>query len=287
MTTLLPEKFPTLRAHARKQSLVNDALAVIAAGVATGTIRNAAWKDAKDCLSRATDNAWCEAVQKPFFWGMGDEVPEPVRDLHYSISIMGLHDVIAASKKLAKSNLDHPAVAAMRAFTAEVLPLSLAVASLKDKVVKGRAPSDKPPVPENPDKVVRTCPVCFRQIAVVGRHMAHHGYRRPGSGWQTASCAGTRFKPLERSNDGLVWLIGALKRQQETVCVKLAELPSLKELRIPVRGGEPRVFVPGDPGWLRHYRALEANLTAEQVSLERELAHLAEVLAKWVQTEAG
>ena len=68
----------------------------------------------------------------------------------------------------------------VRSFAAEALPLAEAVVSLKDKVVKGRAPSTGPAKPVNPNKIVKTCPCCFRQIAVTDGTMAHHGYQRPG-----------------------------------------------------------------------------------------------------------
>jgi hypothetical protein len=33
--------------------------------------------------------------------------------------------------------------------------------------------------------------------------IAHHGYRRPGQGWQTASCFGARWRPYEVASDAL------------------------------------------------------------------------------------
>lgn len=45
-----------------------------------------------------------------------------------------------------------------------------------------------------------TCQICGRKILAKNGKIAHHGYRRPGEGWQTASCEGARHLPLEVSN---------------------------------------------------------------------------------------
>jgi hypothetical protein len=47
----------------------------------------------------------------------------------------------------------------------------------------------------------KTCQICGRGIKMVRGHIAHHGYQRPGEGWQTASCYGARALPFEVSCD--------------------------------------------------------------------------------------
>lgn len=46
-----------------------------------------------------------------------------------------------------------------------------------------------------------TCQICGRVIKANTGLIAHHGYRRPGNGWQTASCMGAKYKPYEISCD--------------------------------------------------------------------------------------
>ena len=46
----------------------------------------------------------------------------------------------------------------------------------------------------------KTCQICGRQILAKNGKIAHHGYRRPGVGWQTGSCEGARCLPLEVSD---------------------------------------------------------------------------------------
>jgi hypothetical protein len=48
-----------------------------------------------------------------------------------------------------------------------------------------------------------TCQVCGRPICAKTGVIAHHGYERPGTGYQTASCEGARELPFEVDRDAL------------------------------------------------------------------------------------
>jgi hypothetical protein len=48
-----------------------------------------------------------------------------------------------------------------------------------------------------------TCQICGRAIKAKNGLIAHHGYKRPGMGWQTASCFGAKFRPYEVASDAL------------------------------------------------------------------------------------
>lgn len=52
-------------------------------------------------------------------------------------------------------------------------------------------------------KHARTCQICGRPIFAETGVIAHHGYRRPFEGYQTASCFGARHLPFEKSRDRL------------------------------------------------------------------------------------
>lgn len=52
-------------------------------------------------------------------------------------------------------------------------------------------------------KAAMTCQVCARAILANKGHIAHHGYQRPGDGWQTESCGGAKELPFEVSRDAL------------------------------------------------------------------------------------
>lgn len=278
---MTPENFPLLTSATRSASSFAMAINEIAEALKAGTIRNVVLNDAKHTLSSATYDGWRKHVQEPFFYrGNYETLPQEVIDLDNSISILGLHDVLATSRKLAKTKIQSNAVDAMRSFVNEVLPLAEAVASLKDKVVKGRVPSSGPSQPANPSKVVKTCPCCFRPIAVLGTTMAHHGYRRPGTGWQTASCPGVRFKPLEMSSEGLEWLISILRSQLETA--RAAYRDRANKTCLPVLKMHKLVEVTtGSPEWAREFRQFVAALEYEIGGLERELPMLDTRLRDW------
>lgn len=60
-----------------------------------------------------------------------------------------------------------------------------------------------------------TCQCCGRQIFAQRGKIAHHGYERPGYGWQTASCMGALYLPFEVARERLADLIVALQQEIE------------------------------------------------------------------------
>jgi hypothetical protein len=271
--------FPVLRGYVKNLSRMERfdvAIEQVLAGVESGSIRNVTLQDAKSTLSRIVDEAWEKHVSEPHFHGK--QQTEDVQALYDGITIMGLHDVISASKKVAKAKATSPAVDAMRSFCVEVLPLAEAVASLKNKIVKGRALNVGPARPENPNKVVKTCPVCGRKIAVQHGTMTHHGYQRPALGWQTASCPGIRFEPLEMSSKGLEWLIDTLRKRLATI-----ECDTPPEFLMGQRrhGLAAEQITRDNPLWARACAKYTAELESEKAAIKRELPILNKRLADW------
>ena len=282
--TISLEKLPLLRAAARSPSRFEVAVERVLAGVEAGSIRNVDYQDVKYEVGQAAADAWNNHVASPFFHGgKWERLPLDVNELYDSIMILSLHDVISTAKKVARSKATGPAVDAMRAVCAEALPLAEAVASLKGKVVKGRAPSAGPSKPVNPNKVVKTCPVCFRAIAVVGGTMAHHGYTRPDMGWQTASCQGIRFKPLEVSSEGLQWLIAALRERLEARKQAYAKRATHPEFLMTREGRNSAAvkIMRADPLWPQLFARHVAELRSEIAAIEHDLPRLDKMLADW------
>lgn len=46
---------------------------------------------------------------------------------------------------------------------------------------------------------ITTCQICARPVKAPYGRIAHHGYRRPGDGYQSSSCPGALFPPYEQS----------------------------------------------------------------------------------------
>ncbi len=286
-----PDQFPLLtQGNLERAVRVHDAVLVLASGQEAGTIRQVALSEAKQTLSGAVEKAWARHVSEPFFHaGKYMRQAQEVQALYNEVLYLELHRIISASKKIAKCKASGPAIDAMRALISEVLPLAQAVAALKEKAVKGRAPAATPSKPVNPNKIMRTCGVCFRRIALAGTTMAHHGYKRPGSGWQTASCPGIRFRPLEVSSEGLEWLIATLAAQLSTSERALAAAPELTSLnKLESRGAGKTSLVKinkGEPEWASAYRWHVWELESEITSLKRELPRLETKLRDWRATE--
>lgn len=277
----LPTKFPLLRpASARAAARFDDAVEALRRGLAAGEIRNAVLDEVKFELGAVVRRAWEVQVAEPFFHcGRYEGLPPAVYALDDGL-VSGLHDALLKGRKVAKCTEQHPAVAAMRAVLAEALPLAEAAALLKTKVVKGRAPSAAPVAPVNPNKVVKTCPCCFRQIAVVSGSMAHHGYQRPGYGSQTASCAGIRFRPLEESSEGLEWLIQQTQQQLDSVTGAYATRGERTQLTVLHDRKLVDVKI-DDPEWARAFQAFVYHTESEMRSLTEHLETCRQKLAKW------
>jgi len=282
--------YPTLVKHSKDSAHLSHWLGVLADGVAAGQIRNVNYNDAKQVVSRAVGDAWSAIRGVYFYNGRWQSLPSEVQELDHTLNVYGLHDVLAAHKRLVRSDAQHEAVEAMRSFATEVLPLALAVADLKSKIVKGRAPSAGPSKPENPNKLVKTCPCCFRQIAVVRDKMALHGYERPGQGWQTASCPGIRFKPLEVSTEGLVWLISTFEERlavNQAAWKRRDQLDSILTQRRNRAGDRELVKVTRDmPEWAMEFRVWCAQTESEIRSLQSDLKRCNKRLAEWKPEKA-
>lgn len=74
-----------------------------------------------------------------------------------------------------------------------------------------------------------TCQVCGRLIRSKQGTIAHHGYTRPGDGWQTSSCGGTHHAPFEVSNAHLIDTIVAFERHRESEKLRIEKVRDERE----------------------------------------------------------
>lgn len=72
--------------------------------------------------------------------------------------------------------------------------------------------------------VITTCQICARPIKANTGLIAHHGYKRPGQGWQTSSCRGARHLPYEESCDLIPVAIEEINEYVERQQERLTEL---------------------------------------------------------------
>jgi hypothetical protein len=284
MPVTLPNEFPLLLEGARQPGRARAAIDLFRDGLASGGIRNAGFQDAKSRLGRALEQAWERQVSAPFFQaGRWEAQPGPVQALNHACNPSSLHDLLTVAKRLDASDAAGPAMEAMRALTAEVLPLAEAARDLKELTRKGRAPAS--PKPVNPDQHRGTCSCCFRDVAVgeLGR-MAHHGYQRPGDGYQSASCAGVRFPPLEVSTEGLEWLVWTTSERLGVDRERLYRRDEMSTITYDVHEkGKlvPRKISRGEGGWDKTFRAWTRMMEHTVRTGEQQLDHFEVELETW------
>jgi hypothetical protein len=75
------------------------------------------------------------------------------------------------------------------------------------------------------------CQICGRLIQAKNGRIAHHGYQRPGHGWQTASCPGAKYRPYEVACERLEWFVNLLIDMHAT---KAANLVAVEREELPV-----------------------------------------------------
>lgn len=278
-----PSFFGFHASRPRYQERFEEALDLLNSSLAKSSIRNVEMKDLKRSCSDAASEGYKFAILEPFVYAQKFmSLPSSVQELEMSISpISGIHSLPSVKKKLdGFKGEPHECVTALRKWVDEFLPLAKAIETLKPNVVMGRAPSTEPPKPVNPNKDVKTCPCCFRPIAVVASTMAHHGYKRPGNGFQTRSCPGINFKPLELSPAGLVYMSEAHANSIEIVKKALEDAPAIKSFKRTFRKVET-VVTQGEPGFddlmKVHVHGLERDLSYH----ERDKAMFDERIASW------
>lgn len=94
------------------------------------------------------------------------------------------------------------------------------------------------------DAAKMTCQCCGRPICANTGVIAHHGYTRPGWGWQTASCEGARELPFEASRDALGLYIARLKSHRLTLQenLKSADEPGAELVLVLDNYDEPKRY---------------------------------------------
>lgn len=180
-------------------------------GIAAGVVRNKDFTRAKEVINWSVDEAAAAFLKS------GPGKTDTERGLWgrcydaYAFA-HSAHEVPAALKKARKAgNLNEYATF----LEAALLPLHALLQAAKPMVVK-RGEAGHPPEPMTPEQIAReaaqmTCQCCGGRFLANTGTMAHHGYKRPGSGWQTASCSGAKALPFEVSRESLGAMIEGLR----------------------------------------------------------------------------
>lgn len=149
-----------------------------------------------------------------------------------------------------------------------------------------------------------TCQICGRAVLAKTGLIAHHGYKRPGNGWQTSSCYGARYRPYEVARDAIEGAIsqceGFIARTETTIAAMQANPPvELTEVRksgwktntttlARPEGFNPSAPSPGSyrPGSADHYACLfhgrQRARRAQVTAAHADIAFMAARFDAWV-----
>lgn len=130
------------------------------------------------------------------------------------------------------------------------------------------------------------CQICGREIKDNKGLIAHHGFRRPGGGWQTNSCAGARHPSYAKSRVALPNSILNMKRWVES---REKYLKKLKEGNIKLSNGRSgpfyREYEPGDRLYEMQQKESIRQVEAEIVFGNREVDRLQSRYDNWRKVE--
>lgn len=277
--------YDTKSSRTRYHQHFMNCVANLAEGVDADAIRNVSFVDSKHTLGTLIYHVWNSELRQAVHSNESEWDDATKKALNY-FPFSGINDVRALENRLQKLRQAGPHKDALQAFIDELRPLNDAVEYLKSRLIKGMAPSTKPALPANPDKDVKTCPCCFRSIAVRGGKMVHHGYERPGNGQLIGNCWGIAYAPLETSTEGLEWLIGFHDNKLKEDKLRLQELPTATKISILVQFPKVKLetYTPDHKDWKKVYDIrkgeLEGDIRNRKFNLDVYRRHLNDWI-KW------
>lgn len=148
------------------------------------------------------------------------------------------------------------------------------------------------------------CQICERKIKCASGVCAHHGYERPerGSGYQTESCIGARYRPYEISRERIPYAISMTKLRLDSAREWRLKLNSFPELfrdeyvldaegkRVKDAKGQDKVkrvgYKQGDEPYMKLHAYHVNDADRDVANWERELKRLQARYDNWVEVVA-
>lgn len=201
----------------RYAAFLTKAVADLEAAVHTGMVPNKLFTDCKDTFNRAAEQAG-EAFLKTGPAGSRDGQPHHQSDwwlkaYDNDAFVRGLHTLPTVIARATKAGMTDYV-----AFLGALLPIRNLMETAKPLIKKrNELPKVMSAKEIADDKLRMTCQCCERRIHANTGTIAHHGYERPGHGWQTGSCVGAKELPFEVSRDRLGSMIDAWKERRRNM----------------------------------------------------------------------
>ncbi|WP_027234370.1 hypothetical protein [Leisingera caerulea] len=143
----MPAKdYPSILRHLseRRAAQFRDIVETLEAAQAAGAIANARYNDAKLPFSRAIEDAWDKAVQRPYLWNRDYPAGDAERDAMGAFSGSPAPHLMGSFTKKAIALGDTPAGVAVRDFLEEISPLMELMAHCKTITVKRQPKAEEP-----------------------------------------------------------------------------------------------------------------------------------------------
>ena len=191
---------------------ITDIVTRLQFAVTDGVVPNVLFKDAKDIINRAFDQGAENFLatgprqqdhSQSAWWSAAYHADALSVTAHRLLTVIRRTSTVSGLKEY-------------NAFLTSLLPYAQLLEEAKPLVKKrGELPKVKTQKQIEREADCMTCQCCGRGIFAQTGTIAHHGYERPGTGWQTASCMGAKYLPFEVSRDRLGDLIARLERDIE------------------------------------------------------------------------
>jgi hypothetical protein len=263
----------------------DSAMVTLHDAVKQGSIRKVELDTLKSLLNGACSATWEKHYVNAYLKQTHEQraaspMSKDEEDLYYKDK--GFRNMPMIVKKYAKLAHKSSLISMAVQIATEYAPFKDIMDHLKTNTTSGRAPSLNIK-PVNPNQVRGTCGWCLRDIAVEKTGlMSHHGFTRPGVGYQTQSCNGVSYKNLEVSLDGLQARIKATEQEKQKLESQLKELPKAITLNIRKTGSKDIITIgKEDPNWAKAHYTTGINLESDIRSITKELEDLKKVLQKW------
>lgn len=209
------------RLSERRQFYLDMAVTQIETEIKVGIVPNATFNGAKETINRAIEEAAEAFLQLGPHEAKNRQSDWWLSAYNADAFVRGAHGVPFALKRAEKAK---DLIEYATFIRVALLPLSELLATAKPLIVKKQnLPKVKTARELEREAKTMTCQCCGMKYRANTGLIAHHGYERPGNGWQTASCFGARHLPFEVSRDRLGEMIEHLKTFRRGLRLSLTE----------------------------------------------------------------
>lgn len=279
-------QFPLLKKHCGSEERFFSEIKKLNYAIINKSIYNQDYLRINQHIGNAIFKIFLDYVGEVYKTYDRNSIPKDILTIYDDICPTSLRSIPALKKRIDKCKSAHPLLTALQEMVSEIFPLVDIMTNLKGFIIKGRQPNTNTKS-ENPDKIVRTCPCCFRKIAIdTSGHMVNHGYKQSGNGYIVGNCFGVKFKPLEVSPDGVDFMINYYKTQYEKTKKNYDTRNQWTKLPYKPRYNSPIVEITLEhPQWENTKNIKIANIESELRYIERDLKTFQVIRKEWVAKE--